>query len=260
MVNISEKDILYRPNLKPDRDYSSEAEILKTQAEENYEQVEETSSDRIESEIDAVINKADQLNNLLNINTNVFKNIKDNLTYISKNLSKIKGLETNEDLDNKSIDTDKEERVMSDKSKAFLTAVYGRLPDPVLIIGEQDVTKYIESSKNIDLLKVYKHYVDSMNEVFGEFYREALELFSKSNFSSVEEMLQDVEIITKDIADSQIDIEPIIHKLHMIKIMKDQKQKMLGKLFNIDKTVKNIMTIDTTSELRKKYYSIRPVV
>ncbi len=259
MIDISEKDILYRPKLEPEKDYRSEAEIARDLSQDIPEQIEETIP-QLEAEINSIIDKANQLSNILDVDIPIFKNVKNNLIYISDNLSKMKGFETSEELNNKDLSPQEPVIERSEESKAFLMAIYGRIPEPVIVIGDPDTTKYIESSKNMDLLKVYSHYVDFISRVFNEFYREALALFVESGFESVSEMFEDIEIDNTKEYENEANIEPIVHRMHMAKIMRDQKSKILDKIFNINKTVKHLVTIETTNELRKKYYSIKPVV
>ncbi len=260
MRNISEKDILYRPILEPEKNYASEADIARNLIQDTSEQVDEEIVPQLDMEIDSIIEKANQLSNILDIDIPIFKNIKNNLIYVSNNLSKMKGFETNEELANKDLSPEEPVVERSEESKAFLMAIYGRIPEPVIIIGDPDITKYIDGSKNMDLLKVYSHYIDFISRVFNEFYREALALFVESGFDSVSEMFEDIEIDKTKEYENEASIEPIIHRMHMAKIMRDQKSKILDKVFNINKTVKNLITIEATNELRKKYYSIKPVV
>lgn len=274
MINIPEfknKNIFYRPDLKPDYDYMSDAE---------YQQIKDYLDDRddyidipefiesMPSNLVAIKNlrkRMDYVRGSLRVLPNDLGFILEKTyDFIEKELDSIEAQEIgNIKVNRITIDTDKEE--YSD-----IETIYGydevttKISDDyedidlfpqndikIVATEKPDIGALITESSNSDSISIYEMFNNGLNGTIVSVLKSiALATREVPNINAAK-LYQEFYNNSGNIEDN---FRHLCDSIHRSQIERSQKARLMDKLHNVEKTAFHIRSKNTANELRKRYY------
>lgn len=234
---VTNRDLFYRPDLKPKKDYMSEADFPE-EPELISEEPEEEERD-LGEEIDDIIEVADILpDRIRNILMPVLERIRDEVDGLSMPEEKTAPEEEPEEVP---------ESELPDEPSFFPErppiTIRVQMPDPIPVV--------IRDVYNIDLIHIYRDFVIKLKKALADFIRELLYVARIGEFANYKDLLKDYKAEASDVAK---DFRHVSDEIVRTQVKRDQKTRFLRKVFNIDQTIYHLRAVKSSYELRKRYY------
>lgn len=274
MINIPEfknKNIFYRPDLKPDYDYMSDAE---------YQQIKDYLDD-IDDYIDIPEFIESMPSNLIAI-----KNLRKRIDYVRGSLGVLPNdlgfiLEKTYDFIEKELDSIEAQEIGNIKiNKITIDTDREEYADIETIYGYEDTTTKLSSDyEDIDLfpsndIKIVATERPDIGSLITESSNSdsisIYEMFNNGLNSTIVSVLKSIALATREVpninaaklyqefynnsGNIEDNFRHLCDSIHRSQIERSQKARLMDKLHNVEKTAFHIRSKNTANELRKRYY------
>ncbi len=231
-------DLFYRPDLKPERDYISEAEILKDQEELIEEDIVQDRTEELRNDIDELINVIDI------IPSDVRKIVEPSLLQLRKMIYSIIPDEIIED-------PDEDQEIEPDPKPDPYAWLFPKINRRVIVKKRDPIGKIIDDTHKENMFDIYRDFVTKVTQSTSKFMQDLMVTSAYGGFYNFNDLFKEYILNTKDVPK---DLAHLSDNIHRMQTSRNQKTKLFNKLHNIDSTIYHLRAVKATHELRKRYY------
>lgn len=269
------KDLLYRPDLMPEKKYMSDAEIrdsLLPQGETGGEGDENDDSVRLLEKAEDTDKKLQEILGIIEIIPKKERDIIERpLKLIHSEIEKLKeelvekekqnqgqeessdprpGFTALPDLPGISADKINLPNVPESSSGGFsMTPIIETIG--IEVVPPVSITVMIRDSYLVDLVEIYRGFVLKLRLVVEEYVRDLLYIANLGGFDSYDDLFYEYGVPSLNLPENVRHMGDYIIKSQ---ITRNQKARMLRKIYNIDQTVYHLRANKSAVELRQRYY------
>lgn len=251
-----EKDLLYRPHLKPERDYMSDAEIENDIGSIDIEDS-QPEPDIIPDDLDDLKEKIEDILDVIDILPNEIENaLRPSLQRIRRNIYDITP-PTPDLIEEEPEETD----VSSDPVIEPADSDSGAKRRPSLLPRNDSLSVVVRPSKSlrvvlddtfsIDKTEIYKDFINKLRLVIEQYMREILYIAEAGGFPSYQDLFYQYNLASDDLP---ANLKHIGDDVIRSQISRNQKARFFRKVYNIDQTIYHLRANKIAHELRKRYY------
>lgn len=256
------KDLFYRPDLKPKKDYMTDAVVEDEEevSEEGTDPGQPDDSDVIESDIpddyedlEELVNDVDEIINVSNIlPEGIRETIVDNLELIKEDLNNIviPDYPTIEPIRVSDVPPTPSLEPRGDRPKISL------FPDvqftPIEVVPIKPVRIVINEVYDIDRIQIYRDFIKDLKVIITKYIQELLYLASISGMPSYKDLLYTYSIPSDDLPENYRHVGDSIVRTQ---VGRDQKSRLFRKVYNVEQTIYHLRANKVAHELRTRYYA-----
>ncbi|PTY92897.1 C40 family peptidase [Heyndrickxia sporothermodurans] len=247
-------DLFYRPDLKPKRDYMSDAEI-----DDELDQGPEgdTSQDDIPSDLDDIKEKIDDILNVLDILPDDIENaMRPSLNRIRQNIYDI-APPWYEDAEDDASPGDGSDIVVEEEegpgeSENSLPSLLPRNDTiPVVVVPPKPLRVVMDDTFSVDKTEIYKDFINKLRLVIEKYMRELLYIAEAGGFPTYKDLFYRYSVPADLLPD---DLKHVGDEIVRSQIRRRQMSKFFQKIYNIDQTIYHLRSNKISHELRRRYY------
>jgi cell wall-associated NlpC family hydrolase len=250
-------DLFYRPDLKPKRDYMSDAEIDSSEVVgTGGEETPEGSS----SDLDELKEKIDDIIDIIGIlPEDMQKAMLPSLRRIRRNIYDITPPSTgpgDSGGDDGTPDTGgiipvDQGKVPEPGGRKIPSFLPKNRAVPIEIVPPKPLKVVMEDTFSIDKTEIYKDFINKLRLVIEKYMRELLYIAEAGGFPSYKDLFYDYSVSSKDLPDN---LKHVGDEIIRSQIERSQKSKFFQKIYNIDQTIYHLRSNKISHELRRRYY------
>ena len=260
---MKKKDIFYRPDLKPKRDYMSDAEIPKEE-----EQLPDIEEEEV-SEVDELEELKETLEDIIGVldivPREIMEALEPSLIRIRQSMEAIE-LPTPEPQPSEQTPAEPEEEDGEDIPPTPATddrdptpGYPKKVPDlfpedpPITVeyVWPKPIPVVLEEVYNIDLKDIYEDFVYNLQRVLMKYIPDLLYTANVGGLPDYRDLFYEYKLSAAKIDD---DFKHVSDTVTRMQVYRNQKAKLFKKIYNIDQTIYHLRAIKTAYELRSRYY------
>lgn len=263
-----QKDLFYRPDLKPKRDYMSDAEIEDMPDDIGTGGPDE--SDDIPSDLDDLKEKIDDILDVLDILPDDMEEaLRPSLERIRRNIYEIEPTSpddwpTDEDgpgdfepgdgppdgggVSDRPVDEESDPGDAKPKRPSILPR---NDIIPVEVRPLKALRVVLEDTFSIDKTEIYKDFINRLRLIIEQYMREILYIAEAGGFPSYQDLFYEYSVSADDLPK---DLQHIGDEVVRSQISRSERAKFFRKIYNIDQTIYHLRANKIAHELRKRYY------
>lgn len=265
------KDLFYKPQIGPERDYLSEKEFEPYDLEELPEVDEPDVTDpfaEIRDNIKKIILNSEIIpeeirDNLLDTLVKIGDDIKDEVYLpeppetvtpdVPKPPTQTPGIDQTDDEESGRKPVSKDNNVVvKDKNNKEISIFPEDNGIEVELEKKEDLAVFVRDSFLKDKQDMYGNFINKLKLMIQQYMREILYIAKSGEFKDYKDLYIRYDTASKDLPKGLMHVGDSIIKSQIIR---DQKTRMLAKTFSIDHTIAHLIANKVTYEQRQRYYN-----